>query len=132
MMKKFIGTSNILVFLITLIIFSSSYFFSISTIIIHTLSFLILLEVVRTIYDYTVKPINRVKVRYIIDGGILFSIRELFVGMVMMKTVMNIALIIIAVSLIVMGVLIYFRHKVIKSSPDSLEKCYIENNKKGN
>ena len=60
-MKNFIGTPNILVFLITLAIFSLSYFFSISTIIIHTLSFLILLEVTRTIYDYTVKPMSRVK-----------------------------------------------------------------------
>jgi len=86
-----------------------------------------LLEVTRTIYDYTVRPVNRVKVRYIIDGGILFAIRELFVGMVMMKTSLYLALIIIGMSLIVMGVLIYFRHKVIESSPDYLEKCYTEN-----
>ena len=45
----------------------------------------------------------------------------------MMKTSMYIALIIIAVSVIVVGILIYFRHKVINSSPDCLEKCYTEN-----
>ena len=44
------------------------------------------LEIVRTIYEYIISDNHRVKVRYIIDGAILFGIRELFVGWVMLKT----------------------------------------------
>jgi len=136
-MKRIIDNTKIVIFLITLGLFGLSYFVGIATVIIQTLSFLILLEIVRTIYDYIIKPEHRVKIRYIIDGGILFGMRELFVGWVMLKSgelsaliVMGyvvpmavIGLSIMIISGLTIGALIFYRYKVIISSPDQLEVC---------
>jgi len=48
--------------------------------------------------------------------------RELFVGWVMLKTDLILGLIIMMVSLFTMGILIYYRFKVVKSSSDNIEK----------
>ena len=64
------------------------------------MSFLILLEVVRTIYEYLVNSNHRIKLRYIIDGSILFGIRELFVGWITIKTDLILGLILVFVSII--------------------------------
>ena len=134
-MKEALDSTKIAIFFITLGLFSLSYFFSISTIIIQVLSFLILMEIVRTIYDYITHPEHRVKMRYIIDGGILFGMRELFVGWIMLKSTTSVTLfgilipnalvgfVIMAISILVVGVLIFYRFKVMQSSPDYLEKC---------
>jgi len=108
----------------------------IASVIIYSLSFLILLEIIRTIVDYIIKSEHRVKIRYIIDGGLLFGMRELFVGWVMLKVPGTsgiilgtfivpsalLGLVIMTISLISIGILINFRYKVIMSSPDKLEK----------
>lgn len=122
-MKDIIKSEKFIILLITIIIFSFSYFEDISTIIIHTMSFLILLEVVRTIYEYLVNHNHRIKLRYIIDGAILFGIRELFVGWITIKTDLILGLILVVVSIILIGILIYFRKKVIENSPDYIERC---------
>ena len=136
-MTQMLNNTKIVIFLLTLGLFSVSYFVGIASVIIQTLSFLILLEIVRTIYDYIARPEHRVKMRYIIDGGILFGMRELFVGWVMLKssTLSGIisfgfavpsallGLIIMIISLVTIGALIFFRYKVIMSSPDQLEAC---------
>jgi len=121
-MRLFVNSPKFYILIVTALLFSMSYWFGISIIIIDTLSFLILMEIVRTIWDYIDNPEHRVKVRYIIDGGILFTIRELFVGLLMMKTSLELALVIVLIAIIVMGSLIFFRHKVILSSPDVIEK----------
>jgi len=105
----------------TCILFSLSYFIPIAEIIIMSLSFVILMEVVRTIYEYIANDNHRVKVRYIIDGSILFSLREFFVGLVMLKTSLILGIIIVSVSLISTGALVFYRKKIIQSSPDTLE-----------
>lgn len=112
---------------ITLIIYSLSFYYDISTIIINTMSFLILLEVVRTIHEYIFNDSHRIKLRYIIDSAILFGIRELFVGWVMIKQELIIALLIMLSSMITIGILIYFRKIVIVNSPECLE-CGIKIN----
>jgi len=122
-MKKMIDSPKCLILILTSILFATSYWFDISQIIIMSLSFMILLEVVRTIYEYIVNPNHRVKMRYVIDGAILFGIRELFVGWVMLKTDLTMGLVIFGISILAIGILIFYRYKVIKSSPDSLEKC---------
>jgi uncharacterized membrane protein (DUF373 family) len=122
-MKEFLNSPKILIIILTIILFGVSYFTGMANVIIYTLNFLILVEIVRTIVDYINNPEHRIKIRYIIDSGILFSIRELFVGMVMMKTpALALSLIIIITSMLVLGGLIFYRHKVIKSSPDQLEQ----------
>lgn len=133
-MKKITESSKFIIVILTSILFSLSYFFGITKIIISVLSFLILMEIVRTIYDYITNPTHRVKMRYIIDGGILFGMRELFVGWIMLKSTETIimfsvniptALIgicIMLVSLLAIGILIFYRFKIIQSSPDYLEK----------
>ena len=114
--------------LITIIIagglFSLSYYFPISTIIIKTLSFLILLEVVRAIYEYATNSEHRIKVRYVIDGAILFGVRELFVAWVMLKTDIDKASIMMTLSIAAIGILILYRKAVIETSPSRLEKEY--------
>jgi uncharacterized membrane protein (DUF373 family) len=120
-MKQMVDGTKIGIFIITALLFGLSYYVGVSVVIIQTLSFLILMEIVRTIYEYVINPEHRVKVRYIIDGGILFGMRELFVGWVMLKTNLMLSLIIMSVSLIVIGALIFYRYKVIMSSPDQLE-----------
>ena len=122
-MKDILKSEKFIILLITMIIFSFSYFENISTIIIHTMSFLILLEVVRTIYEYLVNSNHRIKLRYIIDGSILFGIRELFVGWITIKTDLILGLILVFVSIILIGILIFFRKKVIENSPDYIERC---------
>jgi len=135
-MKDIRESSKLIVFMITSILFGLSYFIGVTKIIIGALSFLILLEIIRTIYDYITKPEHRVKVRYIVDGGILFGMRELFVGWIMLKSntlsgiiffgsnipAALIGLFIMSISLLVIGILIFYRYKVIQSSPDKLEK----------
>jgi len=135
-MKVFLRSSKLLILIITSIIFSLSYFVGIASVIIYSLSFLILLEIIRTIVDYIIKSEHRVKIRYIIDGGLLFGMRELFVGWVMLKVPGTsgiilgtfivpsalLGLVIMTISLISIGILINFRYKVIMSSPDKLEK----------
>ena len=122
-MNEFFKSQKLLIFIITLIIFSASYWFDISTIIINVMSFLILLEVIRTIYEYVVNPNHRLKLRYIIDGAILFGIRELFVGWIMLKQDFIIGSIIVFISIILIGILIYFRKLIIENSPDYIERC---------
>lgn len=122
-MNEFFKSQKLLIFIITLIIFSVSYWFDISTIIINVMSFLILLEVIRTIYEYVVNPHHRIKLRYIIDGAILFGIRELFVGWIMLKQDFIIGSIIVFVSIFLIGILIYFRKLIIENSPDYIERC---------
>ena len=123
-MKELRESSKIVIFLLTLGLFGLSYFVGIATVIIQTLSFLILMEIVRTIYDYLTKPEHRVKIRYIVDGGILFGMRELFVGWVMLKSstlsgivlfgfaipTALLGLIIMIISLLTIGALIFFRY----------------------
>jgi len=103
--------------IISILLFSLVYFFSIAKIIVYTLSFLILLESVRTIYDFVFEEQHRIKLRYLIDGAILFGLRELFVGWVMIKTDTKIGLIIMIVSLFSIFTLLLFRKDVIINSP---------------
>jgi uncharacterized membrane protein (DUF373 family) len=88
---------------------------------IKAMSFLIMLEITRTIYEYIVNPSHRIKLRFIIDGAILFGIRELFVGWIMLKTDLMLGGIITGVSLFIIGVLIWYRKRVVESSPDNIE-----------
>lgn len=122
-MNEILKSQKILILVITGIIFSTSYWFDISTIIINAMSFLILLEVIRTIYEYIVNENHRIKLRYIIDGAILFGIRELFVGWIMLKQDMILGSIIVFISIVAIGVLIYFRKLIIENSPDYIERC---------
>jgi len=89
------------------------------------------MEVVRTIYEYLTNNQHRIKVRYVIDGAILFGIRELFVGWVMLKENQEKGMLIMSLSFIGIFILIMYRILVIKSSPDYTEKCEVCT-KKGN
>ena len=132
-MKMILKSPKITVIFITTLLYSLSYFIPIGEIIISSFNFLILMEVVRTTYEYMVNPSHRVKMRFVIDSAILFGIRELFVGWVMLKSteVMMIlglgipsaliGLAIMIISMITIGALIFYRYKVIMSSPDQLE-----------
>ena len=116
-----ISTSKIPVVLLALLLFGLTYWFKPTDIILHTLSFLVLLEIVRTVYEYTIKPNHRIKLRYMLDGAILFSIRELFIGLTLIKNDLSTGLIISGASMGVIGLLIAYRIQVIKSSPYNLE-----------
>jgi len=108
-MMKILTSEKAIILVMTVILFAMSYYINISTIIISTLSFLILMEAVRTVYDYVVLEEHKINVEYIIDGGVLFTIRELFVGLLMLKTTLILGLIITFVSVLVMGSLIYYK-----------------------
>lgn len=125
-MKVLKNKSNVFILLISLVLFGISYFVGIATVIIGSMSFLILMETIRTIYEYVVNDEHRIKIRYVVDGGILFGFRELFVGWVMIKTSIILGLIIMIASIITIGILFFYRTKAIESSPDSKEKCYCQ------
>ncbi len=122
-MKTFYSkTQQALVVAITLVLFSAIIFFDISTIIIYTMSFLVLLEAVRTIFDFILNDKHHIRLRYVIDGAILFGIRELFVGWVMMKNSFQSGVMLSAASFILILGLIIVRIILMKNSPDFLEK----------
>jgi len=112
----------LIVLIITSILMSLSYFYSTSQIIIMSLNFLILMEVVKTILEYLQHDQHRVKLRYVIDGAILFGIRELFVAWVMMKTNFEKSIHIISLSVVIISILVILRIILIKYSPDILEQ----------
>jgi uncharacterized membrane protein (DUF373 family) len=121
-MDKVIKSDKVIVLLFTAILFGVGLKFGIAVTMISAMSFLIMMEIVRTIYEYIVTPEHRMKLRYIIDGAILFGIRELFVGWIMLKTDLNLGGIISGVSLTIIGILIWYRKQVMEISPDNLEK----------
>ncbi len=86
------------------------------------MSFLVLLEAVRTIFDFILNDKHNIKLRYVIDGAILFGIRELFVGWVMMKNDFNHGLMLSSASFFLILGLIIVRIILMKNSPDFLEK----------
>jgi uncharacterized membrane protein (DUF373 family) len=59
--------------------------------------------------------------RYLIDSGIVFGLRELYVSWVMLKTDTSQAILMSIVSIILIGILIWYRGMIILSSPDRLE-----------
>ena len=96
-----------------LMVFSTSLWFKTTDIIINLLNFLIILEIVRTIWDYVVKDGHIIKIRFILDGAILFCIRELFVGLTMMKADIILSSFITCLSLLTIGALVFYRHKIV-------------------
>jgi uncharacterized membrane protein (DUF373 family) len=119
--EKIIKSDKIIVVIISSILFYIGMLFGISVVMIKAMSFLIILEITRTIYEYIVNPNHRIKLRFIIDGAILFGIRELFVGWIMLKTDLMLGGIITGVSLFIIGILIWYRKRVVESSPDNIE-----------
>jgi len=120
-MERLFYSDKVLVVIFTIILFGLGLNFGIAETMISAMSFLIMMEIVRTIYEYIVNPEHRVKMRYIIDSAILFGIRELFVGWIMLKTNLILGLIIAVISIFFTWILIKFRKSVIESSPDVLE-----------
>lgn len=114
--------SNIFIILITSMLFLFSIKYDITDIIISALSFLILMEAVRAIIEYMTNKEHRIHIRYIFDGAILFGIRELFVGWLMIKTDTVLGIIIMVSSLITIGVVLLFRYISMKQSPKAIEK----------
>lgn len=107
------------------------YIDDINSVILHTLEFLILFEIVRAMAEFILNKQNRVKMRYIIDSAILFSIRELYVGLVEIHNdtmitfsifgyefTMLLGIIMTFVSLTAIGALVFIRTKLVKYSPD--------------
>ena len=80
------------------------------------------MEVIRTIYEYIFNDEHKVNLKYVMDGGVLFGIRELFVGWVMIKTDPVSAVMIMSVSLITIGALIFYRHKIVVHKLSTIKK----------
>jgi len=118
---KIFKNTPLIVLIITTFLICLNYFYSTSQIILMSLNFLILMEIIKTILEYLYYEQHRVKLRYVIDGAILFGIRELFVAWVMMKTNYDKSLHIIGVSIIIISILIFLRIILIKYSTDILE-----------
>jgi uncharacterized membrane protein (DUF373 family) len=120
--KRLVDSPKLIILFLSLSVFSLSYFFTLTQIILNLLSFLIMLEIIRTIWDYLVKDNHIIKIRFIIDGAILFCIRELFVGLTMMKEEIITAVLITLLSLFTIGALVFYRHKIILHFNKDLEK----------
>ena len=131
-LEQLLNNTKIGIFTVTVILFFVGiYFYDLPTVILSLLEMLIMLEIVRAIFDYVVEHEHRVKVRYIVDSAIVFSVHEAYAGWIIIKKIgdTNISVDnfylgvgILIISLIAMGVLIHYRTKVIQSSPDYLEK----------
>lgn len=119
MVKKNYNLFTFLLFLLTSVLFYYGIVYStINNTILHTLEFLILFEIIRAIAEFILNKENRIKMRYIIDSAILFSIRELYVGLVELHTNLQIGAALTGISLVSLGALIFFRTKLVKYSPD--------------
>ena len=64
--KKFYFSTKFGIFILSALAFLTSYFWGIANIIIGLLSFLIILEIVRTIWEYIILNTHRIKMRYLI------------------------------------------------------------------
>lgn len=120
-LKSIYNSSKFIIFIISGLIGIISFYFGVSIVMLSMLNFLIFLEITRTIYEYIVEDGHRIKMRFLIDGAILFGIRELFVGWVLIKNNLDLGLILMGISLLTVGILILYRIAIIKSSPDFLE-----------
>ena len=114
------------IFFITMFLFTAGFFIpgGHANVLIYSFTFLIMMEVVRTIYEYIFHPHSRMKIRYIVDASIFFGFRELFVGWLMLKTELELGIIIMLISLITLCIVIFLRTKVIKDSPENLDTYY--------
>ncbi len=117
------SSSKFGILVLAIISMMMSYWIQIEIIIIGLLSFLILLEIIRTIWEYIVADDHRIKMRYLIDSGLVFGLRELYVAWVMLKTDMYEGMLISLFSAFLIWLLIRFRKSIIESSPDTLEGC---------
>lgn len=122
MFKKLQDNEQIVIVVISGILFSLINFYDISTIIIYTMSFLVLLEAVRSVVSFVLDESHKIKLRYVIDGAILFGVRELFVGWVMLKKDFNEGFALAAFSFFLILGLVFIRIIAVKNSPDILEK----------
>jgi len=109
----FLASPKFFILVGAVLVFALSYWFSTTNIILNLLNFLIILEIVRTIWDYVVKDGHIIKIRFILDGAILFCIRELFVGLTMMKVDIVLSGFITCLSLLTIGALVFYRHKIV-------------------
>jgi len=119
------NSSKFLILFITSIIFGLGLYFGID-VLLKVLSFLILLELVRTIYEFIVKEDHRIKIRYVIDGAIVFVVHELFVGLLLLKKDLLTGGGIVGITILCLSALISYRKEVILTSPDKLEKEFNE------
>lgn len=104
------NTDLMLVLFITLILYSIGlYTQNLSAVILDTLLFLILLEFVRTIRDYAFTKKHIIRVDYILDAGVLFGLRELFTGWLMLKTDLIVGVFIMLLSVVTTGILLFYR-----------------------
>ena len=118
------------IFILALLMYGLGFLYGHPQVMIGLFTVLILMEIIRTIYEYISEPHNRMKVRYIVDSAIFFGFRELFVGWLMLKTNLALGLVIMGVSLLALAMIIFFRTKVIKDSPENLDTFYTEKDKK--
>ena len=121
-LTQFFASPKFLILVGALLVFSTSFWFSTTDIILNLLNFLIILEIVRTIWDYVVKDEHIIKIRFIIDGAILFCIRELFVGLTMMKVDIILSGLITLLSLLTIGALVFYRHKIVLHFDKAVEE----------
>ncbi len=121
-LTQFFTSPKLLILVGALLVFSTSFWFSTTDIILNLLNFLIILEIVRTIWDYVVKDEHIIKIRFIIDGAILFCIRELFVGLTMMKVDIILSGLITLLSLLTIGALVFYRHKIVLHFDKAVEE----------
>ena len=86
------------------------------------MSFLVLLEAVRSVVSFVLDESHKIKLRYVIDGAILFGVRELFVGWVMLKKDFDDGFALALFSFFLILGLVFVRIIAVKNSPDILEK----------
>lgn len=119
MLKTNYKLFTIILLLVTGGLFTVGMMFSSMTqIILHTLEFMILFEIVRALAEFVFDNSNRMKMRYIVDSAILFAVRELYVGLIEIHKDLILGVIIVTVSLLSLGALIFYRTKLVKYSPD--------------
>lgn len=118
-MKKNPTLFTVILLLTTGVLFAyGQYTNDMTHVILHTLEFLILFEIVRALTEFILSNNNRIKLRYIVDSAFLFAVRELYVGLVEIHTNIVLGLVITGVSLVGMGALVFLRTKLVKYSPD--------------
>jgi uncharacterized membrane protein (DUF373 family) len=91
--------------------------------IIDILYFIIILELVRMVVEYIKSPTHRVKLRYLVDAGIIAVLREIII-IVVDKHSLNQNLLPLKVYAVSVFVLIALRYTVMKITPNEYESEY--------
>lgn len=104
----------------TILFLYAKLFSSFIDVLLDALYFIILLEVVRILFEYVRSNTHRVKMRFLMDAGMVTVVRELIILIVDHGHLLG-NLLELTVYLVVIAIFILYRYLMMKFTPDWME-----------